>query len=118
MIQKAAEFVGRRIFFFFPQSASGTMGHPWDYAAHSIVSFAGVGILFLMLFWALKTFNVPHREVVSGTLSVGITVAIGIAKEINDKNLGRTDIGGDLTANFVGIMAAILVIFLAMKMLH
>lgn len=116
MIQKAAGFIGKHILFFLPQSTPGAMEHPWDYVAHFIVSFTGVGILSLVLFFSLKALGAQPRIAI--LVSAIIMLAIGIVKEINDKNLGKTDMAGDMLADILGIVLATLLIFLAMKMLN
>ncbi|MFY9457960.1 MAG: hypothetical protein WAP23_03480 [Candidatus Spechtbacterales bacterium] len=120
MIQEAAEFMGKHILFFLPQSTSGTMEHPWDYVAHFIVSFAGVGILFTALFFLLKALGVQPgaQQKIAIFTGAGIMLVIGIIKEINDKNLGKTDMAGDMLADILGILAALLLAFLVIKILH
>lgn len=116
MIQRASEFMGRYILFFLPQSTPGTMEHPWDYVAHFIVSFAGVGIIYLALFFPLKTLGLQPK--ITLLVSAGIMLAIGIIKEVNDKNLGKQDMAGDILGDILGIILAALLIFIAMKVLN
>lgn len=116
MIQKTSEFVGKYVLFFLPQSTPGAMEHPWDYVAHFIFSFIGLGILFLILLFPFKAFGLQPKIAVFA--SAGIMLAIGIVKEIGDKNLGKTDMAQDMLANILGIIAATLLIFLAIKMLN
>ena len=116
MIQKAAEFIGKRILFFLPQSTTGAMEHPWDYVAHFIVSFAGVGILYLALFFPLKALGVQPKIAVF--TSATIMLVIGIIKEVNDKNLGKTDMAGDMVADAIGITLALIIAFIVMRMIN
>lgn len=115
MIQKASEFISKHFLLFLPQSMPGALEHPWDYVAHFLVSSVGLGILFLILFWIIKVFNVPHRELISGTLAATIIATFGLAKEISDKNLGKQDMAGDMLANTIGITFAALLIFLVIN---
>ncbi len=116
MLQKTTEFIGKYILFFLPQSTPGTMEHPWDYVAHFIVSFAGVGILYLALFFPLiKALGVQPKIAIF--TSAAIMLVIGIIKEVNDKNLGKTDMAGDITADILGIALAVIVALVGMKLL-
>ena len=91
------------------------MAHPWDYVAHFIVSSAGVGILFLVLFFPLKALGIHPKAAIF--VSAAIMLVIGIVKEISDKNLGKQDMAGDMLADFLGITLTVIVIFLAMRLI-
>ena len=110
-MQKAASWIYNYILFFLPKDGS----HPWDYVAHFIVSFAGVGILFLMFLFLLKPLGVHPK--IALYVGAGIMLAIGIAKEISDKNLGKTDMAGDILSDILGIIAAMIVILLITRLL-
>lgn len=109
MIAKAvsgvANFISDYFFFFLPK------GHPWDYVAHFIISFAGV--LAILLF--LKFLNIPDR--LSFYIAIAVMLVLGIIKEIDDIYLGKTDGIADMTANILGIALAVLIIFLSKKMI-
>ncbi|MBI1888591.1 MAG: hypothetical protein HYS15_01520 [Candidatus Spechtbacteria bacterium] len=105
MIQRAADLVYKYFLFFLPQGHS----HPWDYAAHFIVSFAAMSALFFIL----RTLKVSYGA--SFITAVCILFVFAAAKEISDAQLGKTDLAQDMLANFLGISAATVLILLLAK---
>ena len=110
-MQKAASWIYDNILFFLPEEGS----HPWDYVAHFIVSFVGVGILFLIILVPLKILGVQPK--ITLLISAGLMLAVGVAKEISDSNLGKTDMAGDMLSDILGIVAATLIVFIIVKLL-
>lgn len=113
LIQKIALFIYKDI-FRFPVNEP----HPWDWYAHFIVSFVLVGLLFgifLGLFF-FATSKLPSMQTtkIAVFIASGVVFLGGLAKEIDDWNLGQRDVLADMGANTLGIgLAALLIIFLA-----
>lgn len=107
MIQKAAEFIYTYVLFFLPENKP----HPWDYAAHFIISFT----LVLIIFAALnKAFGVSFKS--SLVAAIFATLMIGVVKECDDWRVGNTDIIADMAANLIGIGAIALILFFAHRL--
>lgn len=116
MIQRAADFIYKYFLFFLPQPSNGVVpGHPYDYIAHFLVSLAGVCVLYIMLLWPLKMLGISPRLTIF--TAAALMLALGIAKEISDIRLGKTDIIADLIADILGLIAGMLIIFLIIKFL-
>jgi len=105
MLERISRFVNEKILGFLPK------GHPWDYFMHFGVSFIGV---FALLFFLKSVVGLAPRT--SFFTALGIMLGLGIAKEMLDAHIGKTDMIGDMTGNLLGIGAAILIILLAGKM--
>lgn len=103
MIEKTAQFIEKTLFFFLPE------GHPWDYFIHVILSFVGVSLIFLLL----RLLNVNQK--LSLGIALFVMLAIGVIKEINDLQLGKTDVLGDMLANLIGIGAATAIALFILK---
>lgn len=106
MINKLADFAYRYFLFFLPAGR----GHPWDYAAHSIVSF----VITLILFFSLNALAINFRTSIA--ISISVILAIGAVKELNDLKLGGNDVIGDLIANCLGITIAVAVVLIIKKL--
>lgn len=106
MVDKLADFIYKYFLFFLPVGRH----HPWDYAAHSIVSL----VITLILFFSLNIPGVSFRT--SIIISVCQTLAIGVTKELNDLRLGKNDIISDLIADGLGIAIAFIVILIIKKL--
>ena len=102
MIERVCGLIYKYIFFFLPT------GHPYDYIAHFIVSFAGVILLFLIL--KLPGINLGLSFKISFLSAVGIMIFVGVVKEISDANMDKTDMVFDLFANALGVIVAMLII--------
>jgi hypothetical protein len=97
--------------FFLPQTSGGAgPPHPWDYVAHLLVSFIGIVILFFVLLLPLKSFGISPK--IGLVISAGVMLVIGIIKEVNDNNLGKTDMAGDILANITGIALSVIIVHL------
>lgn len=106
MIDKLADFVYKYFLFFLPVGRT----HPWDYAAHSIVSL----VITFILFFSLNIPGISFRT--SAVISILATLAIGITKELNDLKTGRNDIISDLIADGLGIIVAFAIILIIKKL--
>lgn len=107
MIQKVSDLIYKYFLFFLPQT---TPFHPWDYVAHSIISFILAGSIF---FFAYRVIHLDQRA--SVIAAVCITLTMGVIKELSDMRLGKTDIPQDIAADILGIVIALFLVFLFIR---